>query len=135
MIEIKNRVTGAVLHTVEADTLRGADLSRAGLYEADLSGADLSRADLYEADLYEADLRGADLRGADLRGADLRGATGVKCLGTDRRGYRFVAIRWEDGWRILAGCRWFTIAEALAHWGAKSNKDALARVAVAIAED
>jgi hypothetical protein len=45
MIEIKNK-DGAVLRTVNADTLRGANLS-------------------------EANLRGADLRGANLRGADL----------------------------------------------------------------
>ena len=49
MIEIKS-IGGAVLHTVDADSLVGANLRGAGL-------------------------RGADLRGADLRGAGLRGAT------------------------------------------------------------
>ena len=58
-IDIKNRYTGAVLRTVEADTLRGVYLY----------GADLRWANLYGADLRVANLRGADLSGADLRGA------------------------------------------------------------------
>lgn len=45
-IEIKHRYTGAVLFTVEADTLSGANLSGADLRGADLRGADLSGADL-----------------------------------------------------------------------------------------
>jgi hypothetical protein len=119
MIKIKNR-KGTVIKTVDADTLIGANLGGADLRDAVLSGAVLS---------------GANLRGADLSGADLSVATGIKCLGTDRRNYRFVAVRHDDGWRIVAGCRWFTIEEAIAHWGAKGNKDALARVAIATAED
>jgi hypothetical protein len=69
MIEIKHKDTGAVLHTVEADTLSGADLSGADLRWADLIGANLSWANLHGADLRRADLRGADLSGADLSGA------------------------------------------------------------------
>ena len=125
MVEIKHRITGVVLIR-----LIGADL-----HEADLGGAGLRGAYLRGADLIGADLGGADLHEADLRGANLTYAKGAKCLGTDSRGYRFVAIRRGDGWRILAGCRWFTVAEAVAHWTEKGNKDALARVAVATAED
>jgi hypothetical protein len=78
MIEIRSR-DGAVLHTVDADTLRranlyGANLREADLYVADLYGANLYGANLRGADLYGANLRGADLRGADLRDADLRDA-------------------------------------------------------------
>lgn len=68
--------------------------------------------------------------GADLHGADLHGAQGVVCCGYDTRGYRFVGVRHNDGWRVLAGCRWFTISEAIAHWTAKGNKDALARIRI-----
>jgi len=50
-IEIKNRYTGAVLKTVDAESLSGADLSDANLSDANLS---------------DAELRGADLSGADL---------------------------------------------------------------------
>ena len=70
-------------------------------------------------DLDEANMRGANMRGADLLGADLSGATGVFCLAVgDPRGYRPIAVKHADGWRIASGCRWFTVAEALAHWGA-----------------
>ena len=113
----------------EAD-LRGADLSGANLSGANLSRADLSRADLRWADLSGADLREADLRGADLRGADLSGARDFICLGWDSRGYHFRGVRWADGWRVNAGCRWFTVPEAVAHWTEAGNADALARVAI-----
>lgn len=45
-IQIKNRFTGAVIHTVDAETLRGANLTGAKLY-----GADLTDTNLYGADL------------------------------------------------------------------------------------
>lgn len=83
MTEIKDK-DGMVLATVDADTLRRANLRWADLHGAHLSGADLREADLREANLRGANLRGAnlsganlswaDLRGADLSGADLRGA-------------------------------------------------------------
>jgi hypothetical protein len=73
MIEIRHK-DGAVLHTVNFDTLSGANLSKADLSGADLSKADLSWASLREADLRGANLSKADLRGANLREADLRGA-------------------------------------------------------------
>ena len=78
MVEIKHRVTGAVLCTgetiraaVEANLkkLRGADLG-----DANLRGAHLRDADLRDAYLRGANLRGAHLRDADLRDAYLRGA-------------------------------------------------------------
>ena len=75
-MEIKHKITGKVLLTIEGDTLQwanlqGADLQWANLREADLQGVDLREADLQGADLQWADLRGADLREADLRGASL----------------------------------------------------------------
>ena len=118
--------------------LRGADLSGADLSGADLSGADLSVTDLSVTDLRgadlsgaylrgaylsgaylrEADLRGADLRGAYLRGADLRGEKVTRILASCNRldGYTFLAFEMEAGGvKIVAGCRWFTIAEFRAH--------------------
>jgi uncharacterized protein YjbI with pentapeptide repeats len=71
---IKNRWTDEVIKTVEAESLRRADLEGADLRSADLEGADLYGADLEGADLEGADLRRADLEGADLRRADLRRA-------------------------------------------------------------
>jgi len=124
-------LTGAVLrHAVlrHAD-LTGAVLTRAVLTGADLTGAVLTDADLTGAVLRHAVLRHAVLTGAVLTGAVLTGAVGIIDAGQDPRGYRFVGVRHTDGWRVAAGCRWFTIAEARAHWGIK-NRDALARVSV-----
>ena len=71
------------------------------------------------ADLRHGDLRGADLRYADLRYADLRGARGFLLLPVgDPRGYSFAhAVLCDGEWRVRAGCRDFSIAEAREHWG------------------
>jgi uncharacterized protein YjbI with pentapeptide repeats len=82
------------------------------------------------ANLSDANLSGANLSGANLSGANLSGANGAIDAGTDPRGYRFIGVLYDDGIRVLAGCRWFTHAEAVAHWTAKGNRDALARVAL-----
>ena len=109
----------------------------ANLIGADLRGANLHNANLHDVNLRDADLRGANLSDADLIGADLRGANlsdagGLVCCGYDRRGYRFVGVKQNDvPFRILAGCRWFTLKEAVDHWTRKNNRDALARVRVA----
>jgi len=116
--------------------LRNADLHGADLHEADLHGANLRNADLQGADLCNANLHGADLRGADLQGADLcnanlHGAADIVCAGYDARGFRFIGHGQVDGgFRISAGCRWFTEEEARAHWKAKNNLDAQLRIAV-----
>ena len=123
---------GANLHDVYlgyAD-LHGADLHNADLHGANLSYADLSGANLHSANLSYADLSYADLRGANLRGADLSYASGYVDLGRDTRGYHFRAVAFPLGWQITAGCRDFTIDEALAHWREAHNEDALARVAI-----
>ena len=136
--EIRNLFTGAVKFTAEIDCdsgassavkiglavkwavktgadlrgayLRGADLRGAYLHDADMRGADLRDADLRDADMRDAYLRGADLRGAYLRGADL-----IHC-GSRSDGYEFFAhVRNGDLW-IKAGCRYFAVADAKAHW-------------------
>jgi len=99
-----------------AADLRGADLRGADLRGADLGGADLGGADLGEADLGEADLGGADLGGADLFLADL-GDQWVVQGATRSDGYQFLLTNLtEEGVRLKAGCRNFTIAEAIKHW-------------------
>ena len=100
--------------------LRWANLSEADLREVDLSEANLSGANLSGANLRGANLRGVDLSRADLRRADITGAKGIYLLPVqDPRGYSWPhAILCSDGeWRIRAGCRFFTIPEARAHWG------------------
>jgi hypothetical protein len=108
---------GAVLRRA---VLRDAVLSGAVLSDAVLSGADLSGAVLSGAVLSGAVLSGADLSGADLSGAVLQGgcrATGAPLRRATRRdGYEFFLWPTDHGWRVGAGCRWFSFEEAWAHW-------------------
>ena len=90
-----------------------------GGHRANLRGANLRHADLRHADLCEADLRHADLRFANLSSVSLSSAKGLLLLPVqDMRGYSFAhAIETDEGWRIRAGCRDFSIEEAREHWG------------------
>ena len=92
---------------------------RADLRHADLRHADLSHAYLRYADLGHADLNYANLRHADLRHADLRYVQNFYLLPVqDPRGYTHPhAVLTEGGWRIRAGCRDHSIADAREHWG------------------
>ena len=95
--------------------------SMASLSRADLSGADLSRANLSWANLV-----GANLSWANLLGAYLVGASGILPLSVcDPRGYVSYAVSGPDGWMVKAGCRWFTLPEALEHWGRPDGPIAL----------
>jgi hypothetical protein len=118
---IKSRFTGATLFEGRFDTMRMC-VEAARRSRADLSGAYLSGADLSGAYLSRADLSGADLSGADLSGAYLSGgcvATGAPARAACRRdGYDFHLWPTDKGWRIGAGCRWFTPDEAWRHWEA-----------------
>ena len=126
----------------------GANLGRAYLGGADLSDANLSGAYLSGADLRGADLRGADLSGADLRGANLGRAylgganlsdanlsgaylsranlSGEKIkriLASVTRingGYTFNLFDMEAGPpKVVAGCRFMTIDDYVAHVAAE----------------
>ena len=91
MVKIRNK-SGKVIHTVECDSLReadlrGMDLTRTNLRGMDLTGTNLAGANLTWTNLVEANLTGADLRGADLTRTNLRGAnlTEAKLFGADLR--------------------------------------------------
>ena len=137
MIEIKHRLNQVVLFESETATsqkeavseavrqsadLRGANLGGANLRGANLGGANLGGADLRGADLGGADLGGADLRGANLRGANLGGANlGQQWIiqgATRSDGYSFFLQRLTGDTEptVKAGCRYFTVAAARAHW-------------------
>ncbi len=62
---------------------------------------------------------------------DLRDCTGLQHLrlGTDLRGYEFYAIPAPNGVRVVAGCRNFTLKQALSHWS--DNPECLAFVEAA----
>mgnify|MGYP000008580045 CR=1 FL=1 len=79
-------------------------------------------------------LEGANLRGANLRGTYLRGAKGTIHAGFDSRGYAFIGVQMRGSIMINAGCRWFSLDEAKAHWKGRHlddptlHADCLARV-------
>ena len=71
----------------------------------------------------------------------LRGCTGLDhyCVGRDARGYAFYGIPMRDGPHVVAGCRNFTGAQALAHGGPGGESDrpdclALAQKAIVLIE-
>ena len=127
-VRVRANLSGAELYRAN---LSRANLSGANLCWADLSGAnlcwaDLSRANLYRANLSRANLCWADLSRANLSEANLSGAKwreGVtlkqspvkECTRSD--GYLFRLLDCDVGWRVSAGCRFFTLEEAWRHWG------------------
>jgi uncharacterized protein YjbI with pentapeptide repeats len=64
----------------------------------------------------EAGGKRANLSRADLSGANLRGAKGIIRIGPSKDGCEFFAVRRDGAVWIKAGCRWFTAADARAHW-------------------
>ena len=102
-VEIKHHFTGAVLRTVDADTLEGADLGGADLGGADLRGADLG---------------GAYLGGADLGGARIGEHVLTRLVAQLQRstGHGVIAFATTTGAVIVcAGCFTGTLAEARAY--------------------
>ena len=99
--------------------LAGADLAGADLGGANLAGADLGGADLGGANLVGANLAGAYLGGANLAGAKIHDATVRRVIARVQREidpHTFVAFELEGGGlKVMAGCRWFTLAEFRAH--------------------
>ena len=129
---IRRRLTweflGEISVSIECDPLwpspvkLGLAVRAAVKSRADLSGANLGEADLSGANLGEADLYGANLYGANLYGADLYGEKITRLIARADRmdGYRFMALELESGgFKIKAGCRWFTLPEFRAHTDAE----------------
>lgn len=105
----------------------GADLSGADLIglrlinksfiRANLRGARLNFSALVNSTFVDADMHDAQLDMCDTRGANFHRTKGVICLAVgDPRGYRPIAVRHGDSWRIYSGCRSFTVEQALDHW-------------------
>ena len=102
-MNITSWITGAVLYASATDTSVKEALAAAVKVGTNLKGANLE---------------GANLEGANLKGANLEGANLIYALPVgDLRGYRPYATWFNDQWMICAGCRYFTIAQARAHWG------------------
>ena len=99
--------------------LADANLAGAYLARANLAGAYLARANLADANLADANLARANLARANLAGAKVHGETITRVVARVQREidpYTFVAFELEDGsLKVMAGCRWFTLAEFRAH--------------------
>lgn len=115
MIEIKHKLTGEVLHTVDADSLVGADLSGLDLSDADLSHANLRYADLSHANLHNANLSDADLYRANLSYANLFKAALYYNNLLQAKGLTSITT---NKWNIYAG---ITHTKIGPHW--HSNKE------------
>jgi uncharacterized protein YjbI with pentapeptide repeats len=98
-------------------SLVGANLIGARLDRASLDGANLDSARLDRASLVGANLDGASLVGARLDGARL-GNQWIVQGATRSDGYAFFLqkLTADEEPMIKAGCRYFTLAQAKAHW-------------------
>jgi hypothetical protein len=106
---IRNRWTGAPIYEGDFATLREC-VKAALMARADLAGANLTGAYLTGANLTGANLTGAIWRdGFTLNRAPVRTAQRAD-------GYTFYLLDTSQGWRIAAGCRFFTPDEAWKHW-------------------
>ena len=113
--------------------LEGANLKGADLKGAYLEGADLEGANLKGANLGGAYLKGANLEGANLGGAYLKGANLINC-GNRSDGYEFFAHMREGALWIKAGCRYFPIDKARAHWNGTRGGTSLGEESIALCE-
>ena len=93
-----------------------ANFPGADFYKANFSGANFYKADFYKANFSLANFSGADFSRANFYGANFYLAEGILHVGPVD-GWDMYAVRWDDGPRIKAGCRWFTVSEAREWWG------------------
>ena len=99
----------------------GANFSGANFFGAHFPGANFSRANCSGANFSRADFSLANcslanFSGASFYGANFFGVEGILHVGPVD-GWDMYAVRWDDGPRIKAGCRWFTVSEARKWWG------------------
>ena len=94
----------------------GANFPRANFYGANFYKADFYKANFSLANFSGADFSRANFSGASFYGANFFGVEGILHVGPVD-GWDMYAVRWDDGPRIKAGCRWFTVTEARAWWG------------------
>ena len=80
-------------------------------------GADLTRANFSSSKFTNSDFAGAALHNAYLDGLFL-GCRNLTTLSFDRRSFMLAAWRDQGGnLRFNAGCRCFTLEQAVEHWG------------------
>lgn len=93
-----------------------ADLTRAEFMSTNLTCSYMVKANLTKTQFISANLRDARLDGTTFRAVKL-GGRGAIAAALRSDGYSFQLMDCADGkWRVLAGCRWFTLPEAWKHW-------------------
>jgi hypothetical protein len=120
---------------------RGSDLRhtrfREGIwYNADFRNANLERVAFIDLQLGNVDFRGANMNHVNFNdGARFAGAKGIVEGGTRRDGYRFWGwVCKEEGLKIRAGCRNFTLEQAHSWWGRDHRGSKLAAESMLIVE-
>ena len=124
-IEIK-RIDGTVAYESQSATSlkeaaeeavrQGVSLAGANCSRADFSLANFYGANFFRADFSLANFYGANFSRADFSLANFSRAKGILHVGPVD-GWDMYAVRWDDGPRIKAGCRWSTVSEARKWWG------------------
>lgn len=105
MIEILNKKTGEVMHSVTSPTLRAVILSGMNFIDADFCGMDLTNALMVGTNLSDADMRGTILIGANLANADLWRAdlSGADMSRSNLNGAQFSDANLTDA--VMTGAR------------------------------
>lgn len=121
------RHTRFALANLEAASFFDCNMSFADLQGANLKGANFASCNMAHAYLAKArfdrstcftstNLRGARMEGAAYQGVKL-GRRGAIAAALRSDGHSFQLIDCADGeFRVMAGCRWFTLPQAWKHW-------------------
>lgn len=120
------KLTDCVFRDVNASfvNFHAADLTRTEFMSTNLTRSYMVKAKLTNTQFISANLRDTRLEGTTFRTVKL-GRRGAIAAALRSDGYSFQLIDCADGkWRVLAGCRWFTLPEAWKHWEtARRNTD------------
>jgi uncharacterized protein YjbI with pentapeptide repeats len=96
--------------------LSKANLERAWLARTQFVFAVLEKANLHGAELMDVNFSKTNLTGTKYKGVAL-GRCGAVAQAKRSDMYNFQLMHCADGkWRVMAGCRWFTLPQAWKHW-------------------
>jgi hypothetical protein len=116
----------------------GGDFWGGDFWGGDFRGGDFWGGNFWGGDFWGGDFRGGDFRGGNFRGGNFRGGDfwGGDFWGGNAHGVkadRILTMCHVDGWPktlcaingvayILAGCQWFTLADARKHWSKRPDR-------------
>ena len=101
---------------VHGSILSKANLARAWLIRTQFVFAVLENANLHGVELMDVNFSKTNLTGTEYKGVAL-GRCGAVAQAKRSDRYNFQLMHCADGkWRVMAGCRWFTLPQAWKHW-------------------